>query len=87
MAESLRCKVVVPIHHDVWSNFQADTEEIRLLYDFKKPRNNYQFTPFFWQVGGQYTYPQDKDIMYYHHPRGFEDCFEHPQNIPFRSLL
>ncbi|MBQ3393621.1 MAG: L-ascorbate 6-phosphate lactonase [Oscillospiraceae bacterium] len=87
MAESLRCKVVIPIHHDVWSNFQADTEEIRLLYDFKKPRNNYQFHPFFWQVGGQYTYPQDKDIMYYHHPRGFEDHFENPRNVPFDSIL
>ena len=87
MAESLRCKVVIPIHHDVWTNFQADTEEIRLLYDFKKPRNQYKFTPFFWQVGGQYTYPQDKDLMYYHHPRGFEDHFDHEPNIPFRSLL
>ena len=87
MAESLRCKVVIPIHHDIWANFQADTEEIRLLYDFKKPRNNYKFRPFFWQVGGQYTYPQDKDIMYYHHPRGFDDCFENEQNVPFRSIL
>ena len=87
MAESLRCKVVIPIHHDVWTNFQADPEEIRLVYEFKKPRNNYQFTPFFWQVGGRYTYPQDKEIMYYHHPRGFEDCFEYPSNIPFRSLM
>ena len=87
MAESLRCKVVIPVHHDVWSNFQADPEEIKVLYDFKKPRNLYKFAPFFWQVGGQYTYPQDKDLMYYHHPRGFEDCFEHPSNIPFRSLM
>ena len=87
MAESLRCKVVIPIHYDIWTNFQADPEEIRLLYEFKKPRNNYTFRPFFWQVGGQYTYPQDKDMMYFHHPRGFEDCFEHPSNIPFRSLM
>ena len=36
MAENLKCKVVVPIHWDVWTNFQADGEEIRLLYDFKK---------------------------------------------------
>ena len=36
MAENLKCKVVVPIHWDVWTNFQADCEEIRLLYDFKK---------------------------------------------------
>ena len=31
--------------------------------------------------------PMDKDKLYYHHRRGFEDCFEHPQNIPYRSCL
>ncbi len=87
MAENLQCKVVVPIHWDVWTNFQADCEEIKLLYDFKKDRNEYRFHPFFWQVGGKYVYPQDKDKIYYHHRRGFEDCFEHPQNIPYRSCL
>ena len=87
MAESLKCRVVIPIHWDVWTNFQPDCEEIRLVYDFKKPRNEYQFHPFFWQVGGKYTYPMDKDKLYYHHRRGFEDCFEHPQNIPYRSCL
>ena len=87
MAENLQCKVVVPIHWDVWTNFQADCEEIKLLYDFKKDRNEYKFHPFFWQVGGKYVYPQDKDKIYYHHRRGFEDCFEAPQNIPYRSCL
>ena len=87
MAEALKCKVVVPIHWDVWTNFAPDCEEIRLLYNFKKDRNEYGFHPFFWQVGGVYTYPQDKDKLYFHHRRGFEDCFEHPQNIPFRSCL
>lgn len=87
MAENLKCKVVIPIHWDVWTNFQADCEEIKLLWDFKRLRNEYTFHPFFWQVGGVYTYPQDKDKMYFHHRRGFEDCFEAPQNIPFRSCL
>ena len=87
MAENLKCKVVVPIHWDVWTNFQADCEEIKLLYDFKKDRNEYKFHPFFWQVGGNYMYPRDKDKIYFHHRRGFEDCFEYPQNIPFRSCL
>lgn len=50
-------------------------------------RNEYKFHPFFWQVGGKYTYPADKDKIYYHHRRGFEDCFEAPQNILFRSCL
>lgn len=87
MAEALRTKVVIPIHYDVWTNFMADVNEIKVLYDMKKDRLNYQFHPFFWEVGGKYTYPQDKDKKAYHHPRGFEDCFEAPQNIPFRSLL
>ena len=39
MAENLQCKVVVPIHWDVWTNFQADCDEIKVLYDFKKERN------------------------------------------------
>ena len=87
MAENLQCRVVIPIHWDVWTNFQADCEEIKLLYDFKKDRNEYRFHPFFWQVGGKYTYPMDQEKIYYHHRRGFEDCFEAPQNIPFRSCL
>ena len=61
----------VPIHWDVWTNFQADCDEIKVLYDFKKDRNEYKFHPFFWQVGGKYTYPADKDKIYYHHRRGF----------------
>lgn len=62
-------------------------DKIKVLYDFKKDRNEYKFHPFFWQVGEKYTYPADKDKIYYHHRIGFEDCFEAPQNIPFRSCL
>lgn len=40
MAESLKCKVVIPIHWDVWTNFQPDCEEIRLVYDFKSRATN-----------------------------------------------
>lgn len=87
MAENLGCKVVIPIHWDVWTNFQAECEEINLLYNFKKERNSYRFKPFFWQVGGCYLYPADRDKTYYHHMRGFADCFEAPQNIPYRSCL
>lgn len=87
MAEALRTKVVIPIHYDVWTNMQADPYEIRLLYEFRKDKLDYQFHPFIWEVGGKYVYPTDKDKYAYHHPRGFDDCFEHPQNIPFRSLL
>ncbi len=36
MAESLNAKVVIPFHHDIWSNFQADPQEIRVLWEMKK---------------------------------------------------
>ena len=87
MAEALRTKVVIPIHYDVWTNFTADVHEIEVLYHMKKNRLDYQFHPFFWEVGGKYTYPADKEKKAYHHRRGFEDCFDAPQNIPFRSCL
>ena len=87
MAEALNCKVVIPIHHDVWSNFQADVNEIRVLWEMRKDRLDYKFHPFFWEVGGHYVYPDDKDRMAYHHDRGFHDCFEEEPNVPFRSVL
>lgn len=87
MAEALRCDVVIPIHYDVWTNFMADPAEIKALWEMKRDRLNYKFHPFFWEVGGKYVYPTDKDKLSYHHRRGFEDCFEAPQNIPFRSML
>ena len=87
MAEALQCEVVIPIHYDVWSNFQADPQEIKLLWNFRKDMYDYKFHPFIWAVGGKYVYPTDKKKLVFHYRRGFEDCFEEPQNIPFTSLL
>nr|WP_269077892.1 L-ascorbate 6-phosphate lactonase [Endozoicomonas montiporae] len=75
MGESLKTKVVMPFHHDIWANFQNDPREIKVLWEMKKDRLQYQFAPFFWQVGGKYTYPTDLGRMEYQHPRGFDDCF------------
>ncbi|MFK4996729.1 L-ascorbate 6-phosphate lactonase [Bacillus sp. N9] len=36
MAESLRTKVVIPVHHDIWSNFQADPKELQLIWESKR---------------------------------------------------
>ena len=47
------------MHHDIWSNFQANPQEILDLWKNKKDFLDYEFTPFIWQVGGQYTYPQE----------------------------
>lgn len=87
MAEALQCKVVIPIHYDIWTNFAADTREIEVLWDMKKYRLDYKFHPFIWEVGGKYTYPQDQNRRQYHWERGFSDCFDNEPNTPFRSIL
>ena len=87
MAEALRCKVVIPLHYDVWTNFKADPLEIMLLYNYKKAVLQYQFKPFIWDVGGKFTYPDDKDKLHFHYRRGFEDAFTEAQNIPFKAIL
>lgn len=87
MAESLNTKVVIPFHHDIWSNFQADPQEIRVLWEMKKDRLKYGFKPFIWQVGGKFTWPLDKDNFEYHYPRGFDDCFTIEPDLPFKSFL
>lgn len=87
MAECLNAKVVIPVHHDIWTNFQADTRELQVLWEMKKDRLQYQFHPFIWQVGGKYTWPLDKDKLVYQYPRGFDDCFTIEPDLPFRSFL
>ena len=73
--------------HDIWSNFQADPQEIRVLWEMKKDRLKYGFKPFIWQVGGKFTWPLDKDNLEYHYPRGFDDCFTIEPDLPFKSFL
>ncbi len=87
MAECLRTKVIIPFHHDIWTNFQADPAEIRTLWEMKKDKLQYTFKPFIWQVGGKFIYPDDKDKMEYHYPRGFDDAFAIEPDLPFKALL
>ncbi len=87
MAEALNTEVVIPFHHDIWANFQADPKEITVLFDMKKDRLQYQFKPYIWQVGGKFVFPDDKDKREYHYPRGFDDCFTVETNLPFPSFL
>lgn len=87
MAEGLETKVVIPFHHDIWSNFMADPNEILVLWQMRKDRLAYKFQPFIWQVGGNYCYPDDKDKLIYNHRRGFEDAFHLEPDLPFKSLL
>lgn len=87
MAESLNTQVVIPVHHDIWTNFQADTQEIVVLWKMKKDRLQYQFNPFIWQVGGKFTFPGDKGKIYFQHYRGFSDVFSVEADVPFTSFL
>ena len=59
MAESLNAKVVIPFHHDIWSNFQADTDEILVLWKMKKDRLQYAFQALY-LAGGWQVYPPDR---------------------------
>ncbi len=87
MAESLNTDVMIPIHHDIWTNFMADPNEILVLWNMRKHRMQYQFTPFIWEVGGKFIYPDDRLRIQYHHPRGFDDAFAIEPDLPFKSLL
>lgn len=87
MAEALRCKVVIPLHYDVWTNTKPNVEEIPVLYQMRRDALGYAFHPYIWEVGGKYTYPTDAERTRHHFERGFSDCFSHEQNIPFRSML
>lgn len=86
-AECLNCDVAMPFHHDIWSNFQNDPREIEVLWNMRKDRLKYKFRPFFWQVGGQYTYPTDRETMHYMYDRGFDDIFTDEPELPYRSFL
>ncbi|MDR3588194.1 MAG: L-ascorbate 6-phosphate lactonase [Negativicutes bacterium] len=87
MGEALNTEVIIPFHHDIWSNMQADPAEILVLYQMKKNRLQYKFKPFIWQPGGKFVYPADKAKLEYHHRRGFEDCFTHDTDLPYPSFL
>lgn len=87
MGEALKTKVMIPFHHDIWTNFQANPYEITMLYDMKKYSLQYSFQPYIWQVGGKFVFPLDGQKREYHHPRGFDDCFSRETNLPFPSFL
>lgn len=87
MGEALNTQVIIPFHHDIWSNFQADPNEIVMLYEYRKLRMKYTFKPYIWSVGGKFTFPNDKDDIYYHYPRGFDDVFTDEPDTPFPSFL
>lgn len=86
-AESLKSKVLIPFHYDIWTNFSADPQEIVLLWQFKRYKLKYKFKPYIWQPGGKFIYPDNKDDREFMYRRGFEDCFSVEPDLPFKSLL
>jgi L-ascorbate 6-phosphate lactonase len=86
-AEALRASVLIPFHHDIWTNFQADTHEVLALWNMRKHRLRYAFKPFIWQVGGQFVYPRDKDLLEFNYRRGFEDAYHEEPDLPFKAML
>ena len=85
--ESLNAQIVIPFHHDIWANFQNDPREIEVLWNMKKDRLQYEFAPFFWQVGGKYTFPTDKARMHFQHFRGFQDIYTDEPELPYKAFL
>jgi L-ascorbate 6-phosphate lactonase len=53
----------------------------------RKNRLKYGFKPYIWQVGGKFVYPDDKDGIEYHYPRGFGDVFTKDTDLPFPYFL
>lgn len=86
-AENLQAKVLIPVHHDIWSNMMADPREIQLLWEFKRHRLQYKFTPYTWNVGGKFVFPDDAERREHNFPRGFTDAFHDLPNIPYPSFL
>ena len=87
MAENLNCKVMIPIHYDIWPTFFTDPMEIKLLYDYKKDMMDYKFKLYIWAPGGKFVYPDDADKGRYKFPRGFSDAMEQEPNIPAKWFL
>ncbi len=87
MAESLKTDVIIPFHHDIWTNFMADPKEILMLWNERKYRLKYDFSPYIWQVGGKFIYPQNRADIEFMYDRGFEDAFTIEPDLPFKSML
>ena len=87
MAENLDCKVIIPVHYDLWTNQHGDPNVIDMLYEYNKYRMQYKFKPFIWEVGGKFVFPDDKDKRRYLYRRGMEDAFTNTPNLPFLSFL
>jgi L-ascorbate 6-phosphate lactonase len=58
-----------------------------VMWNRKKNRLKYKFKPYIWQVGGKFTWPENKDDLEFMYDRGFHDAFAIEPDLPFKSLL
>jgi L-ascorbate 6-phosphate lactonase len=86
-AEALDCRVVIPLHWDIWSNTLADPYEIVDLWETRRERMRYPFNPFAWLPGGRFVYPRDIGVTDYAYDRGLEDHHTRKTNLPYKSFL
>ena len=88
------CKYCTPEMH--FRDFDTLKEHLKMEHNiiseikkeiiYRHSKTN-KFKPFIWEVGGKFVYPNDKDVMQYHHDRGFHDAFEIEPDLPFKSML
>ncbi|MCD2256356.1 L-ascorbate 6-phosphate lactonase [Lactobacillus sp. CC-MHH1034] len=86
-AEALNCKVVLPMHWDVWSNTLGDPTEIVDLWQRRIQYYAYHFKPYILLPGGAYDWPNQGSERYYRYPRGFEDRFTDQPDMPYPAFL
>lgn len=86
-AEALRCKVVIPLHWDAWTNTIADPQEIQFLWRYRRDRFHYRFHPYSWMPGGRLDWPDDHDSFAYYPERGFDDRYRDPINLPYPEMF
>ena len=75
MAESLRAKVVIPVHYDIWTNSYADLKEITELWRLRRTGCNMISNHLFGKLGVNSPIQKTKIALNSCNDRGFEDVF------------
>lgn len=85
--EALNCQKLIPMHWDVWSNTLASPYEILRLWEERKAKLAYAFSPLCWLPGGSFTWPEDAHKLEYMYDRGFADHHSYATNPPYPAYL
>ncbi len=86
IAEALNARVLIPFHHDTWTNQLPDEHELATLWSIN--REHLPFSLFLWKTGARFVWPEDKGRMWYRYPQGQPfDFFTDEPNIPYKAFL